>query len=130
MNIPTVPSLRRTLLALGCILGVAAVSLNAASGDLSLQARADKAAALPVTTAVEKAAEKGPFHLKITNTSGAALKVNVAVEQSVKSHASPKTHSTTLTIDAGKSATVEELAAHDKVTLSAEGFAKVELTIQ
>ncbi|HET7537939.1 MAG TPA: hypothetical protein VFJ90_15875 [Candidatus Didemnitutus sp.] len=123
-------SLRKALLTLSLAVGFVAVPLSAAANDVSLQARADKAAALPVMTAFTKAAEKGPYHLTITNTSKAALKLSVTVAQSVQSHASAKTHTTTLTIEAGKAGTVEELAAHDKVTLSAEGFEKLEVTVQ
>jgi hypothetical protein len=130
MTIPSVSLLRRALLVLGGSVCLTGISLAAASNDASFQARADKAAALPVTTAFEKAAEKGPYHLKVSNTSHAALKVTIEVTQSVKSHATPKSHSTTLTIEAGKSGTVEELAAHDKVTLFAQGFEKLELTVQ
>ncbi len=125
----TASSIRRLVIALGCLVGLASVSVHAS--ELNPQPRADApAAALPVTTSFAKAeGEKGPYVLSIKNTSAAALKVSVAVVESVKSHAKPSDRKHDYTIDAGKSAAVEGLAAHDKVTISAAGHAPLELTV-
>jgi len=103
---------------------------SAAADHSSITPRADKPAALPVAATFAKTeGDKGPYVLSLKNTSAAALKVGVVVVESVKFHAKSGERKHDYTIDAGKSVAVEGLAAQDKVTVSAEGFAPLELIV-
>lgn len=117
-------SLKAALLALGCAFAaVATPSVQAAE--------AAKAAPLTATFEKAKAAETGPqYVLTLRNDSKQDLKVSAKVQQSVVSHNSPKVHEVPAEVVApGKAMTIRELAAHDKVTVTAEGFAPLELTV-
>lgn len=94
--------------------------------------KAEKAPALPVTTTFEKVTnpEGPPFVLKVKNTSSRPLKVNATVQLSVVSHNRDKERKEEQTIEAGKTWTLSELAAQDKVMLKADGFAPLELVVK
>jgi hypothetical protein len=122
---------RVTLVAFGCAL-LLAPALKATDATTMQPLAAEKAAALPVTTAFEKgpAGEKGPYVLKVTNTSKDALKVTVKVLLSVAFHADNKARNLPeQSIAAGGSISVPDLAAADKVIITAAGFAPLELTV-
>jgi hypothetical protein len=112
---------------------VAAPALQAADST-ELQPLADKAPALPLTATFEKVvrSEDGPpFVLKLTNTSKDALKVSVKILLSVFAHNTDKARNLpTHVIEAGKTWTIPELAALDKVIIKAEGFAPLELEVK
>ena len=96
------------------------------------QPTSDQLAKLPVEHAFvkEKTGDnKGLYTLTLKNTSAKALKVSAAVEESVTSHNKPKNHTESSTIEPGKSWKIEALAAHDKVTVSADGFAPLSLSV-
>jgi hypothetical protein len=125
------PNLYRTaLLALGCTLGLGLLASTAVS---AAESSAAKAAALPVTATFEKVAttEAGPpYVLKLKNESKAALKVSGKVLLSVAFHSSSKARSVPEhVIEPGQVMTVSELAANDKVILTSEGYAPLELTV-
>lgn len=125
---------RTALLALGCAFSLALVQIPArgAADTATLQPLADKAPSLPVTSAFEKVAgaEHGPYVLKLTNTSKDALKVSVKVLLSVAFHAEAKARNLPeQAIDAGKTWTVADLSAQDKVIVTAKGFAPLELAV-
>jgi hypothetical protein len=124
-------SLRHAALVLGGLLSFAFGAVLAPAADQPvLRALADKAPALPVSSTFTKVeGEKGPYVLAVKNTGAHALKVHVAVVESVKSHAKPRDRKHEYTIEAGAAASIEELAAGDKVTVSAEGFEPLELTV-
>ena len=134
MNKPNIGSVRKSaLLTLGFALSLVLLpvaALNAATTE-TMKPLADKPA-LPLTHSLSKVTgEKGPHELKLTNTSKAALKVNVKILLSVYSHASDKAKILPeQTIEAGKSTTVSQLAALDKVVVTAEGFAPLELEVK
>jgi hypothetical protein len=123
------------LLALGCALTLSFGQVPAAKAAdaATLQPlAADTAPALPVTTAFEKGpvGDKGPYLLKVTNTSKDALKVTVKVLLSVAFHADNKARNLPEhTIDAGQTWTIPDLAAADKVIITAKGFGPLELTV-
>jgi len=125
-------ALRRALLALGCALGFAFASLPSAHA-VDAVPRAD-AKTLPVTTSIEKSTpgeHGGPFTLVVKNTSHGALKVSAVIDQSITSHNRPKkielpAHS----VAAGESWKIADLAVDDKVTLSAEGYDKLEVVVK
>jgi hypothetical protein len=130
---PTRSSLRKSaLLALGFALSLTfiPVATLTAAGTEVLQPLADKA--LPLTHTFSKVAgEKGPHELKLTNTSTASLKVSVKILLSVYSHASDKARVLPAqTIEAGKDWTISQLAALDRVIITAEGYAPLELEVK
>lgn len=107
--------------------------LTRAAGTSTLTPLADKAASLPVSTSFEKVSsgeDRGQSVLKVKNTSHDSLKVAAAIVESVTFHAHPKNrivpeHS----IKPGKEWKIEGLARGDKVTLTAAGFAPLEVTV-
>jgi len=116
-------------------LAISAATASAAPApDRTLQPLADKAMALPVKTSFEKvkAGENGgQFSLKVTNTSKESLKIAVAVVESVTTHSHPKNRTLPAqTVKAGDHVSVDDLAVGDKVTLSAEGFEPLVLTVK
>lgn len=93
---------------------------------------ADKAPSLPLTATFEKgtAHEMGPYVLKLKNDSKDAIKVNVKILLSVAFHMGSKhwdlpEH----VIDPGQVWTIPDLSAGDKLTITAQGFAPLELTV-
>jgi hypothetical protein len=132
-------SRRRSLLrkiavvVIGCTVGIALAQFTALKADThSKPAASDpKAPALPLTPKYEKAADdKGPYVLTLTNTSSAALKLHATVVPSVVFHAGAKTrHLPEEVVAAGKTMVISSLAAADKIELTAEGFAPLELVV-
>lgn len=96
-------------------------------------ALSDQAAKLPLEHAFAKQTSgenKGLYALTLKNTSAKPLKVSAVVDESVVSHNRPKVRTLPpQTIEPGKTWTIEPLAAHDKVALTAEGFAPLNLTV-
>jgi hypothetical protein len=126
--------LRNALIVLGCslILAVAQVQAVKAADTAVLQPLEDKAPALPLTYAFEKVTEgeNGPYILKLKNASNDAIKVSAQVLSSVTFHANSRIRNfPDHVIDPGQVWTITELAASDKVTVSAKGFAPLELTV-
>ncbi len=104
-------------------------ALRAESGT-ALRPLADQAAALPLTATFERSADNGPYVLKLENTSKDAVKVSVTILLSVPSHGDKKTRDVPEhAIEAGQVWQVTGLAASDKVTVTAGGFAPLELTV-
>jgi len=94
---------------------------------------ADKAPALPMTATFEKVAstEKPPFVLKLKNDSKAALKVSAKVLLSVAAHNADKARMVPAEVVApGATMKIADLAALDKVTVMADGFAPLELEVK
>jgi len=123
---------RAGLAALGLALGLAVTCAPAAGADgaAAPSRLADKAPSLPVSYTFEKMAdETGPYVLHLKNTSSAALTVNAQVTSSVTFHANSRVRTFTGHIDPGQVWTVTELAASDKVVVSASGFEPLELTV-
>jgi len=122
------------LLALGCAfcLSVAPIAAAEAADAAVLQRLEDKAPSLPLTYSFEKVAdaESGPYVLKLKNVSSDPIKATAQVTPSVTFHANSKVRNVPEhVIDPGQVWTITELAATDKVTVSAKGFAPLELTV-
>jgi len=123
---------QRSLLAGAALLALlAAAPASAVRANLPATA-ADAAAALPVTSNFTKVTVDGAssYVLKLTNTSSAPLKLSVTVVPSVNFHGSLKT--TTLpdrVVEAGDTWAIEDLHAQDKVSVAADGFAKLDLVV-
>ena len=125
---------KAALISLGCAFGFALALTPAlrAAENATLQTRADAtpAKALPLTSTFEKSSETGPYILKLKNTSMDVVKVSAKVSQSVALHANAKDRNISdHSIDPGQVWTISELAATDKVTISADGYAPLELTV-
>ncbi len=133
------PSFRRSargrtvLLASICALGVACVVLPAArAGDkTATPAASENAPSLPLTATFDKGTpgeRGGPFVLNLKNTSQEALKVHGKIQYAVAYHMNEKGREIAPhTIAAGETWSVSDLAAGDKITLMAPGFAPLEL---
>jgi hypothetical protein len=97
----------------------------------ALTALDDKAPSLPVTTSFAKSdGEDGPYVLSVKNTSATSINVSAKVLLSVYFHADSKAKNIPAhAIEAGQTWSIPGLAASDKVTLSAAGFAPLDLTV-
>jgi hypothetical protein len=125
---------RTALVALCCSFLLAIMQTQAvkAADTAVAQPLADKAPAPPLTCTFERVTEgeTGPYILKLKNTSGGAIKVSVQVLSSVTFHANSRVRNFPAhVIDPGQVWTITELAASDKVTVSAEGFAPLDLVV-
>jgi hypothetical protein len=118
-------------LALASTLALVQMPTARAAGSSALTALDDKAPSLPVATSFAKAdGEDGPYVLSVKNTSGSTVNVSAKILLSVYFHADSKAKNIPAhAIDAGQTWTIPGLAATDKVTLSADGFASLELTV-
>jgi hypothetical protein len=123
---------QRPLLAAAALLATFVAASAPAARATVLATPVDTAAALPVIANFSKVTVDGAssYVLKLTNTSSAPLKLTVTVAPSVTFHGSLKT--TTLparVVAAGDSWAVEDLHAQDKVSVAADGFAKLDLVV-
>jgi hypothetical protein len=125
--------IKSSAIALGCALALAFAQAPAArAADPALRSLDDKVPSLPVSASFAKVAdpETGPYVLSLKNTSDSALKVTVKILLSVYFHADSKARNLPEhSIGAGEVWTVPGLAAADKVTVSASGYAPLELTV-
>ncbi len=122
------------LMALSCALCLAIVQIPAvkAADAVALRPVEDKAPSLPLSYSFEKVTdgENGPYLLKLKNTSNDAVRASAQILSSVASHENSKVRNIPEhAIDPGQVWTIDELAATDKVTISATGFAPLELTV-
>ena len=103
------------------------------AADLSApKALDDKAPALPLTVSFDKVTgtEGGPYILKLTNGSADTIKASAKIYPSVSFHADSKTRDLPEhVIDPGKAWSIPGLAATDKVTVTAAGYAPLEITV-
>ncbi|HTL69303.1 MAG TPA: hypothetical protein VL200_16680 [Lacunisphaera sp.] len=89
--------------------------------------------ALPVTPTIEntKAMDHPPFVLKLKNDSKMTLKLSATVQLSVVAHNADKARMVPAQdVAAGATMTIADLAAMDKVTVKAEGYAPLEIEIK
>lgn len=125
--------LRGAFATLGCalLLALAAAPAAQASNAPPLAALDNKAPALPVTATFAKSeGEDGPYVLSVRNNSGSAIKISAKILVSVYFHADSKARNIPAhAIEAGQVWTIPGLAANDKVALSGDGFAPMNLTV-
>ena len=104
-----------------------------ASDNPTSKSTSDKAAKLPLDPVFKKETSgesKGLYILTLKNVSEHPVKVGGTIAQSVVSHSRPKTITLEVqTIAPGKTRKIEQLAAQDKLTLTAEGFEPLDLTV-
>lgn len=119
---------RSALLALGCALGLALLLVPAVKADDA------KAPALPLKVTFEKVTgvvDAPPFVAKLTNTSKDSLKVGIKIRLSVAAHPMAKSKDIAeQAIAAGQTFSIPELAAEDKLTITAAGFAPLDVTVK
>ena len=126
--------LRSASIALGCAFGLVLLqvpAVNAANSPLMLP-MADKAPALPVTATFEKVTTDGVngYSLNLKNVSNDTLKLSVTITPSVTFHANAKVKTLpAYLVEAGQVWTIKGLVAEDKLSISAEGFSVLELTV-
>ena len=126
------PHLPRLVTAFAFSLLVACPSVSFAAAATPAAAK-EKAAKLPLETsfAKEKTGDAaGLTTLTLKNTSARAVKVSATVELSVVVHNREKTRTVAAqTVEPGKTTKIEGLAAHDKVTVTADGFEPLLITV-
>ncbi len=110
------------------------VAASATPTDASAPHRmADKGGVLPVKHTIEKNAAakptEGPYVVTLTNTSAHVLKLTVKIDMSVAVHNRPKDKDLTQELAPGKEWKIDDLAAEDKLTVKAEGFEPLKLTV-
>jgi hypothetical protein len=136
MKTPTRPLHRRAaLLVLGAALFSLAPFAAIAADDASApQPLADQAAPLPLQATFHKTKSgenAGLFTLRLKNTSADTITATASIIVSVPVHNNPKVREEPAhAIKPGKSWSIRKLAAGDKVTVKADGFAPLELTVQ
>ena len=119
---------------MGCalILVLAQAPATVAADTPAAPAAADKAPSLPLVPTFEKvtSGENGPYVLNLKNASKDTITASAQVIPSVTFHANAKIRSIPEhAIDAGQVWSITELAATDKVIVTAKGFAPLELTV-
>lgn len=121
------------LLALGGAFAFASLSSARAVDTAMLQRLADKAPAAPLKAAFTKddsGKNEAPYSLTLTNTGEHAVKVAANIDLSVVVHNRPKSRDVAAqVIEPGKSLKIDDLAAGDKVTVTADGYEPLHLTV-
>jgi hypothetical protein len=128
------PSFRNLApLALSAFVLLTVPAVLASSALQPLADSAKKVAPLPLSTSFEKGTpgeNGGPYALKLKNTSDSALTVSATIIWSVASHNRAKTiNLPPHEIAAGESWAIDDLAAEDRVILSADNFEKLEVKV-
>ena len=125
---------RNVLLVLGCTLSLVLLPLQALQAAPATPATATVTApALPLSHTLVKVTggEKGPFVLTLKNDSKAAVTVHAKILLAVAYHAESKAKLLPAQkIDAGHDWKIADLAAEDKVILTAEGFAPLTIVVK
>jgi hypothetical protein len=130
---PRSAACRIALIALGCAcLAIVQMPALKAADAAATTPMAIKAPSLPLTATFDKVvgAEKGPYVLKLKNDSKAELKVTAKILLSVAFHMGSKhwdlpEH----VIASGQVWSIPDLSAGDKITVTAEGYAPLELVV-
>ena len=137
-NIPAIRPSSRTkfIFAMGCALSLTVFgvpALSAADTATTLQPLADIAPALPLTHSFTKVegGDKGPYVLQLKNESKSDVTVTGKILLAVAFHAESRSKNIPAhKIEAGQSWSIADLAFDDRITLTAEGFAPLELKVK
>ena len=86
---------------------------------------------VPMTSSIDKAdGENGPYVLSLKNTSGDSIRASGTIQLSVASHGDKKTRDIAEhVVGRAEVWTIPGLAAGDKVTIMAQGFAPLEISV-
>ena len=126
---------KTAIIAFGCVLSLTMAQIpasRAADNTPTLRPLDDKAMSLPLTADFSKGSDAniGPYIVSLTNTSKDAIKVSVKIHLSVSFHANTKDRNISdHVIGPGQVWTINDLAAADTLTVTADGFAPLELTV-
>lgn len=124
---------RFSLLALGSVLALGLLPATQAAGTEIRQPLAAEAKPLPFSTAFEKGEpgeNGGPYVLVLTNTAAEALKVQGSIIWSVASHNRANTIKLPeRVIEPGGTWKIADLAVEDRVVLTAEGYATLDVKV-
>jgi len=127
------PRFAGSIIALGFALGLAVFPATAAraADAAALRPLDNPLPSLPFTATFDKAdGDSGPYVLSLKNTSGGPIKASGTVFLSVASHGDKKTRDIAEHVTGPAEVwTVPGLAATDKVTITADGFSPLELTV-
>ena len=119
-------------LALSTFLSVGAIATRADSAAPAAAATADSSQASgPIVASFDKStdADKGPYILTLKNNGDHTIKVTVEIQASAASHNDAKNKTKKHSIKAGQAWTVSNLAAGDKVNVTADGVSPLALTV-
>lgn len=98
-----------------------------------MQPLADKAAPLPLKVTFRqshKGEDAGLFTLRLKNTSEQSVTASASIVVSVPVHNSPKIREEPAQeIKPGKTWSIKQLASGDKITVKADGFEPLEVTV-
>ena len=108
-------------------LGTVAARADTATASASANAQASG----PLVATFDKATDtdKGPYVLTLKNNGDHTLKVTVEIQYSAASHNDAKDKTKKHHIKAGQSWAVSNLAAGDKITVTADGISPLALTV-
>lgn len=125
---------RATVIALGCAFSLAIVHVpasRAGESGAALRPLDDSLPALPLTATFEKAdGDNGPYALTLRNTSGNSIRASGSVLLNVGSNAYRKTRDIPEhVVDRAETWTIYGLSTGDRVTIEADGFAPLALTV-
>ena len=125
---------RGTVIALGCVLGLAIAHVpasRAGESGAALRPLDDSLPALPLTADFEKAdGNNGPYALTLRNTSGNSIRASGSVLLNVGSDANRKTRDIPEhVVERAETWTIYGLSTGDRVTIEADGFAPLALTV-
>jgi len=138
MNLSTAHSafpalVKSTMIAVGGLLGLAvlAPTTRAAESAAALRPLADSLPALPLTGDFAKAdGDNGPYGLTLKNTSGNPVKASGTVRMNVTPDASTKARQIAgHVIERAETWTIYGLSTGDIITIEADGFAPLTLTV-
>lgn len=122
----------RLALALAACAAFARMTPSLAAGAVSMQALDDKLPSPPLTASFDKVtdAEGGPYVLKLKNDSNDAVTAVAKIYPSVTIHSDTKERILPeKVVAAGEVWSISGLAAADKVTILAKGFAPLDITV-
>jgi hypothetical protein len=128
------PARLAAALAVAAVLGLplARTASAATTVPATLQALDDKLPSAPFAVSFDKVtdSEGGPYVLKLKNTSGDAVTASAKIFPSVTIHSDTKERDLPeRAVASGEVWSISGLAATDKVTINAKGFAPLEITV-
>ena len=127
-------SFTHALLALGCAFVLAIVLAPAGRAEAgSAPPITSEAPIAPLSASFAKVAgaETAPYVLTLKNDSAKAVTASAKVLLAVAFHAESKARNVPeQVVEPGKTWTIADLAKGDRITVSAEGFAPLELTVE
>jgi len=128
-------SLRRVIVvALGCAFSCACVHLQASSTDVGgprLLSMDNQIQVLPFTATFSKAdGDNGPFGLTLRNTSGNSIRASASVSLNAGPNADGKVREIPgHVVDRAETWTIYGLSTGDRVTVQADGYSALNLTV-